>query len=78
SATPSVGAYNAGTGAWTVGTLANGASATLDITATVLATGNYANTATGTSSTGDPTPGNNTSTSTPTPVASADLAVTKT
>ncbi|BAV96894.1 CARDB domain-containing protein [Lysobacter enzymogenes] len=78
SATPSVGAYNNGTGAWTVGTLANGASATLDITATVLATGNYANTATGTSSTGDPTPGNNTSTNTPTPVASADLAVTKT
>jgi len=78
SANPSIGSYNSGTGAWTVGTLANGANATLDITATVLATGNYANTATATSTTGDPTPGNNTSTNTPTPVASADLAVTKT
>ncbi|WP_187313348.1 Ig-like domain-containing protein [Lysobacter capsici] len=78
SATPSVGTYNAGTGVWAVGTLASGANATLDIVATVLATGPYANTATATSTTGDPTPGNNTATNTPVPVASADLAVTKT
>ncbi len=78
SANPSVGTYNAGTGVWAVGTLASGANATLDIVATVLATGPYANTATATSTTGDPTPGNNTATSTPVPVASADLAVTKT
>ncbi|UOF16265.1 Ig-like domain-containing protein [Lysobacter capsici] len=78
SATPSVGTYNAGTGVWAVGTLASGANATLQIVATVLPTGPYANTATATSSSTDPTPGNNTATSTPVPVASADLAVTKT
>jgi glycerol-3-phosphate dehydrogenase len=32
----------AGTGVWSIGTLANGASATLTITATVNATGSYA------------------------------------
>jgi uncharacterized repeat protein (TIGR01451 family) len=73
-----VGPYTSGTGVWAVGTLANGANATLSVVATVLATGNYANTATATSTTGDPTPGNNTATNTPTPVASADLAVVKT
>ncbi|RDZ29314.1 CARDB domain-containing protein [Lysobacter silvisoli] len=72
------GAYVPGTGAWTIGTLANGASASLQITATVNAAGSYANTATVTSTTSDPTPGNNTSTSTPTPVASSDLAIVKT
>lgn len=35
SATASQGSYNSGTGLWTVGSLANGASATLDITAQV-------------------------------------------
>jgi hypothetical protein len=45
SATPSVGSYNSGTGVWTIGALANGGSATLTITATVLASGNYTNTA---------------------------------
>ncbi|MFD0322374.1 Ig-like domain-containing protein [Lysobacter gummosus] len=78
SSNPSTGTYNAGTGVWAVGTLASGASATLQITATVLATGPYANTATATSTTNDPTPGNNTATNTPVPVDSADLAVTKT
>jgi parallel beta-helix repeat protein len=43
--TPSVGTYNSGSGVWTIGNLANGASATLTITATVNAAGNYANTA---------------------------------
>ena len=37
------GAYVSGTGIWTIGNLANGASATLNITAQVLATGDYAN-----------------------------------
>jgi glycerol-3-phosphate dehydrogenase len=32
----------AGTGVWSIGTLSNGASATLTITATVNATGSYA------------------------------------
>jgi hypothetical protein len=40
------GTYTSGTGVWSIGTLANGASATLTITATVNATGSYANTAT--------------------------------
>ncbi|MFD1298965.1 DUF11 domain-containing protein, partial [Lysobacter gummosus] len=78
SSNPSTGTYNAGTGVWAVGTLAAGANATLQITATVLPTGPYANTATATSTTNDPTPGNNTATNTPVPVDSADLAVTKT
>ncbi|NPA31843.1 MAG: DUF11 domain-containing protein, partial [Chloroflexi bacterium] len=37
------GAYDSGTGVWTVGDLANGASATLTITATVNASGDYTN-----------------------------------
>ncbi|SDC37574.1 Ig-like domain-containing protein, partial [Williamwhitmania taraxaci] len=55
------------TGIWTIGNLANGATASLNITATVLATGSYANTATVTSTTMDPTPGNNTDINTPVP-----------
>ena len=79
SATPSIGSYNAGTGAWTgIGTLATGGSATLTITATVLASGPYLNTATGTSTTPDPNPNNNTATAGVAPVAVASLAVTKT
>ncbi|MCB0598733.1 MAG: DUF11 domain-containing protein, partial [Phaeodactylibacter sp.] len=39
----SQGTYNNGTGAWNVGTLAAGGSATLTITATVNATGDYMN-----------------------------------
>lgn len=45
SAAPSVGGYVPGTGVWTIGNLANGASATLAITATVTANGTYVNTA---------------------------------
>jgi uncharacterized repeat protein (TIGR01451 family) len=57
---PSVGTWVAPT--WTIGTLAPGASETLGIRVTVLATGNYNNTATVISTAGqDPVPGNNTS-----------------
>jgi hypothetical protein len=42
---PSVGTFNSSTGLWTIGSLNNGSSATL-ITATVNASGSYANTAT--------------------------------
>lgn len=70
--------YNTGNGVWTIGSLTNGASATLTITATVNATGSYANTATITGNENDPTPGNNSSTSTPTPVPQTDLSVVKT
>jgi uncharacterized repeat protein (TIGR01451 family) len=78
SSNASQGAYASGTGMWTVGDLANGASTTLQITATVLATGQYANTASGTATTADPNPGNNSATVAVTPAAQADLAVTKT
>ncbi|WP_306354237.1 gliding motility-associated C-terminal domain-containing protein [Flavobacterium sp. '19STA2R22 D10 B1'] len=78
SATPSVGSYASGTGVWTVGALNNGGSATLAITATVNATGTYANTATISGTQTDPVPGNNTSTVTPVPVPLANLSVVKT
>ena len=39
-------AYNEATGVWSMGNVGNGATAALDITATVLATGSYTNTAT--------------------------------
>ncbi|QEL14097.1 DUF11 domain-containing protein [Limnoglobus roseus] len=39
----SAGAFNSGTGVWTIGSIANGGSRTLQITATVLASGNYTN-----------------------------------
>ncbi|MCL9807739.1 DUF11 domain-containing protein, partial [Flavobacterium amniphilum] len=71
SATPSTGTWTAPN--WTIGNLANGASATLTIVATVNAAGPYANTATISGTETDPTPGNNTSTSTPTPVAQTNL-----
>ncbi|MCL9807313.1 hypothetical protein NAT51_17410, partial [Flavobacterium amniphilum] len=76
SATPSTGTWTAPN--WTIGNLANGASATLTIVATVNAAGPYANTATISGTETDPTPGNNTSTSTPTPVAQTNLGVVKT
>jgi len=46
STQPSAGSYNAATGVWSIGTLANGASSTLVVTATVLASGSYTDTAT--------------------------------
>lgn len=45
SDTPSQGAYNNGTGIWTVGTIANGANASLQIVATVNTIGAKTNTA---------------------------------
>ena len=85
-ATPSQGSYNAGTGIWTVGTVAVGAANAqkLTITATVNAPtppalpATLTNTATVTGADEpDPNPGNNTGTATETPQY-ADLAVTKT
>ncbi len=59
SAAPSQGAYSAATGLWSVGTLANGASATLVITVTALTPGAFTNTATKTGETElDPNPVN--------------------
>ncbi|MDR7211015.1 putative repeat protein (TIGR01451 family), partial [Flavobacterium piscis] len=76
SATPSVGTWTAPD--WTIGSLANGANATLSIIATVNASGSYENTATITGNEPDPTPLNNTSTTEPVPVAQSDLRVVKT
>ena len=51
SANAEQGSYSDTTGSWAVGALTAGASATLTITATVLASGNYDNTASPTAST---------------------------
>lgn len=86
SATPSSGSYNNTPGSWTLGTLINGGTATLDIQARVLPTGNYNNVAevTGTNEVDrDSTPGNNDATEDDqsevivTPIQIADLSVNK-
>jgi hypothetical protein len=66
---------NGETGAWTIGTLTNGSS-TLTITATVNASGSYANTATISAAEADNTKGNS-ATVTP-PVPQANVGITKT
>ena len=78
SDTPSVGTYNSGTGVWTIGNLANGANATLDIVVTVNASGSYANTATIDGDQDDPDPTDDSDTNTPVPVPQADLSIVKT
>lgn len=77
SSDASVGTYDAGAGVWDIGNLANGATATLKITARVNASGEYSNTATVTGNEKDPDGNNNTQTIQTTPVAVTDLAVTK-
>ncbi|MCP4542818.1 MAG: DUF2341 domain-containing protein [Chloroflexi bacterium] len=81
------GDYVSGTGVWTVGNLNNGDSATLLITATVEASGNYSNYAQVSASNeddSDSTPGDNSTTDddddtqSVTPNAVADLALDKT
>ena len=65
SATPSQGSYNSGTGVWTIGVLANGATATLSLVARVNGTSRVTNTATATGITpGDPVLGNNSASAT--------------
>jgi uncharacterized repeat protein (TIGR01451 family) len=77
SSTSSQGTYTSGTGIWTIGNLAAsgaGSSATLQITATVRATGVYNNTAARTASTPtDPNPANNSATVTVTPTTGITL-----
>ncbi len=70
------GAYSSGI--WTVGNLANSTSATLNIIATVNASGNYNNTASITGNENDPDATDNTSSKTTTPVSQTDLSITKT
>ncbi|BAY24263.1 hypothetical protein NIES2100_40570 [Calothrix sp. NIES-2100] len=62
SATQSQGSYSSSTGLWTVGTVNNGATATLTLTARAANTGSFSNTAQVTASNQldpDSTPGNN-------------------
>ena len=71
------GTYTSGTGVWDIGDIANGANASIDITATVNASGPYANTATITAADQpDPDLTNNSDSITPiidlVPVASPD------
>ncbi|GEM_PF-824391 len=74
SAVPSTGTWSAPN--WTVGSLTNGSSATLAVTATVNATGSYANTASISGNNPDSTTGNNSATATP--LVQTNLSVTKT
>ncbi len=81
SATPSVGTYNQTTGLWTIGTLNNGASATMTVVATATTVGTVTNTATASSDTTDPNTANSTASVNVTINAAAqtaDLVVTKT
>src|SRR6185436_17553148 len=80
SATPSQGtcSHASGTVTCELGTVANGASATVQIKVRPQTTGTITNTASVASELSDPTPGNNTA-STPTTVnANADLSITMT
>ncbi len=77
TATPSEGSWSAADARWTVGTLLPGASATLAVTARVLATGPIVNTATASSQTPDPDLSNNTGTATVEGTPSADVSVVK-
>ncbi|WP_170254780.1 DUF11 domain-containing protein, partial [Phaeodactylibacter luteus] len=72
------GAYNSGTGRWTIGNLANGATATLNITATVNTTGDYLNTATVFGDQNDLLPGNNTDDEATSPNQISDITTVKT
>ncbi len=83
--TPSVGAYNAATGIWTVGAIASGTTATIDIVARVDQLGERINTAELTSldqfdvdsTAGNNVPGEDDQASVTITPASADLSLTK-
>ena len=72
------GAYNNVTGVWNIGTLANGVTSSMTVTATVNATGNYTNIATVTASQNDPVPGDNSDDATSAPNPEANLGIEKT
>jgi len=78
AASPSQGSYNSSFGGWTVGTINNGASVTLTLSARVVSPNAQTNTAAVSHADQfDPNPGNNSSSATETP-QQADLVVTKT
>jgi conserved repeat domain len=70
--------YNSSTGAWAIGGLANGASKSLTITATINAAGNYTNVATINGNEADPNPTDPGGVITPTVVPVTDLTISKT
>ncbi len=72
------GAYVPATGVWTIGVLANGASVSLQITATVLAEGDYVNVASVEADQVDPDTGNNEGEASTTPLTPFDISVAKT
>ncbi len=79
SATPSQGSYDSSTGNWNIGSLANGASATLDIVASVLTPGTLTNIATRTGGDQlDPDASNNSAQASVNAQPTADLQVAKT
>ncbi len=69
SSSASAGSYDASTGAWTIGTMADQATETLDITVTVNATGDYKNTASVDGGQDDPDPSDDVDEVTPIPVS---------
>jgi uncharacterized repeat protein (TIGR01451 family)/gliding motility-associated-like protein len=71
------GLYEPETGLWDIGTLSNGQSETLDITARVNATGNYTNVASIEANETDPDLINNSDEATVFPIPVADLAISK-
>jgi uncharacterized repeat protein (TIGR01451 family) len=78
SASPSLGAYNSGTGLWTIAAIPNGGTATLTLTAQVVSPSTQTNTATITGADQfDPNTANNTASAAQTP-KQADLALAKT
>ncbi|MFY0600890.1 MAG: DUF11 domain-containing protein, partial [Cyclobacteriaceae bacterium] len=78
SSSASTGDYNEGTGAWTIGNLANGVTETVDITVSVNATGDYANSASVEGDQDDPDSPDDEDTETPVPVQQSDLSIIKT
>jgi uncharacterized repeat protein (TIGR01451 family) len=78
SATPSPGSYDDATGAWTIGTLLNGQSATLTLTATVTVAGAITNRALVVAQDQpDPVPSNNSAAAIVNGAANADVGVTQ-
>lgn len=68
SATPSIGSYVNGTGIWTIGAMANAATATLSVVVTVKSSGIYTNIATISGNENDPVASNNIASAMPVPV----------
>ncbi len=75
SNTSNAGSFNSTTGVWTVGSLANATTATLQITATVNPAGDYTNSATITSDSVDPGSSNNSDSVTTIPVLQSDISI---